>query len=45
MVDIRSAYNILVCESVGKRPLERSRNRWEDNTKVDLIEIEYENVN
>jgi hypothetical protein len=42
MVDIRNAYNVLVCEAVGKRPLERSRYKWEGNIKVDVTEAEYE---
>jgi hypothetical protein len=29
-------YKILVRKSEGKRPLGRSRHRWEDNIKMDL---------
>jgi hypothetical protein len=37
MVEKRNACRILV----GKRPLGRSRRRWEDNIKMDLREIEW----
>jgi hypothetical protein len=36
----RNAYRILGGKSEGKRPLRRSRSRWEDNVKMDLREIE-----
>jgi len=29
----------------GKRPLGRSRRRWEDNIKIDLQEMEYGGMN
>ena len=32
----------LVGTPVGKRPLERPRRRWEDNSKMDLQEVEWE---
>jgi hypothetical protein len=32
----RSVYRVSVEESEGKRPLVRTRPRWEDNTKMDL---------
>jgi hypothetical protein len=32
----RNAYRIFVGKPVGKRPLERSRRRWEDNIKMTL---------
>ena len=35
----RSAFKILTDTSAGKRPLERSRRRWEDNIRKDLKEI------
>jgi hypothetical protein len=35
----RSAYRDLVGRPEGKRPLGRSRRRWEDNIKMDLREI------
>jgi hypothetical protein len=34
-----NAYRILVGKTEGKRPLERSRHRWEDNIRMDLREI------
>jgi hypothetical protein len=35
----RSVYRVLVGRPEDKRPLERSRRRWEDNIKMDLREI------
>jgi hypothetical protein len=35
----RHAYRILVGTPEGKRPLEKSRRRWEDNIRMDLREI------
>jgi hypothetical protein len=35
----RNAYMILVGKPEGKRPLGRSRRRWEDNIRMDLREI------
>jgi len=32
-------YRSLVAKPEGKRPLGRSRSRWEDNSKMDLQEI------
>jgi hypothetical protein len=37
--EMRSAYKILVGKPEGKRPLGRSRRRWEDNIKIYLREI------
>jgi hypothetical protein len=34
-----NAYGILVGEPEGERPLGRPRRRWEDNIRIDLIEI------
>jgi hypothetical protein len=34
--DRRAAYKILVAKPGGKRPLGRSRHRWETNMKIDL---------
>ena len=39
MGEKRGIYRVLVGEPEGKRPLERSRIRWEDNIKLDLKEI------
>jgi hypothetical protein len=39
MGEVRGAYNILDGKAEGRRPLGRSRCRWEDNIKMDLREI------
>jgi hypothetical protein len=36
---MRNSYRIFVGKPEGKRPLERPRNRWEDNITMDLREI------
>jgi hypothetical protein len=36
---MRNEYEVLVGKSEGKRPLGRSRRRWEDNIKIDVWEI------
>jgi hypothetical protein len=41
---VRSAYNILVGRPEGRRPLGRSRRRWETNNKMDLREIAFGDV-
>jgi len=33
------AYRVLVGKPEGKRPLERPRRRWEDNIRMDLLEV------
>jgi hypothetical protein len=35
----RGVYMVLVGRPKGKRPLVRPRRRWEDNIKIDLMEI------
>jgi hypothetical protein len=35
----RGVYRVLVRRAEGKRPLVRPRRRWEDNIKMDLMEI------
>jgi len=35
----RGVYRVLVGKPEGKRPLGRSRRRWEDNIKIDLQEV------
>jgi hypothetical protein len=35
----RVVHSILVGKPKGKRPLWRSRHRWEDNIKIDLQEV------
>jgi len=39
MGERRGPYRVLVGKTVGKRPLERPRRRWEDNIKMDLQEL------
>ncbi|KAJ4436590.1 hypothetical protein ANN_16623 [Periplaneta americana] len=38
----RNAYRLLVGRPEGKRPLGRPRRRWEDNIKMDLREVGYD---
>ncbi|KAJ4449368.1 hypothetical protein ANN_00766 [Periplaneta americana] len=42
MGESRNAYRVLVGRLEGKRPLRRPRRRWEDNIKMDLREVEYD---
>jgi hypothetical protein len=44
MGEVRCAYNILVGMPEGRRPLGRLRRRWEDNIKMDLMEIGFGDV-
>jgi hypothetical protein len=39
MGERRDIYRVLVKKLEGKRPLGRSRHRWEDNIKLDLQEV------
>ena len=39
MGEKRGVYRVLVGKPVGKRPLGRTRRRWEDNIKMDLQEV------
>jgi hypothetical protein len=39
MGEKRSAYRILVGKPEGKRSLERPRHKWDDNIKMDLVEV------
>jgi hypothetical protein len=41
----RCVYRDLVGRPEGKRPLGRPRRRWEDNIKMDLIEIRIDGAN
>jgi hypothetical protein len=41
----RGVYRVLVGNPEGKRPLERPRNRWEDNIKLDLRDIGIDGAN
>jgi hypothetical protein len=40
MGDRRGVYRVLVGKPYGDRPLGRRRRRWEDNSKMDLQEVE-----
>ncbi|KAJ4438518.1 hypothetical protein ANN_14463 [Periplaneta americana] len=42
MGESRNAYRVLVWRPEGKRPLGRPRRRWEDNIKMDLREVGYD---
>ena len=44
MGERRGVYRDLVAKLEGKRPLGRPRCRWEDNTKMDLQEVEREGM-
>jgi hypothetical protein len=35
----RNVYRVLVGKPEGRRPLGRSRRRWEDGIRMDLLEI------
>jgi len=39
MGERRGVYGVLVGKPEGKRPLGRSRRRWEDNIKMDIQEV------
>jgi hypothetical protein len=41
----RGVYRVLVGRPEGKRPTGRPRHRWEDNTKMDIREIEIDGAN
>jgi hypothetical protein len=38
MAEMRNAFNILVAKLEGKRPLGKSRHRWEDIIRMELRE-------
>jgi ribosome biogenesis protein Tsr3 len=40
----RNAYRLLVGKPEGKRPLGRPRRRWVDNIGMDLVEVEWGDV-
>ncbi|KAJ4448734.1 hypothetical protein ANN_00125 [Periplaneta americana] len=42
MGESRNAFRVLVGRPEGKRPLGRPRRRWEDNIKMDLREVGYD---
>jgi hypothetical protein len=41
---MRNAYKILIGKREGKRQFRRLRHRWEDNTRMNLTEIGWEDV-
>jgi hypothetical protein len=41
----RGIYRVFVGRPEGKRPLGRPRRRWEDNIKIDLVEIGMDGTN
>jgi hypothetical protein len=41
----RGLYRVLVGKPEGKRPLGRSRRRWDDNIEMDLREIGIDGAN
>jgi hypothetical protein len=44
MEERRGAYRALVGKPEGRRPLGRPRHRWEDNIKMDLLEVGWEST-
>jgi hypothetical protein len=45
MGEVRGFYRVLVGKPEGKRPLGRTRLRWDDNIKLDLREIGIDGAN
>jgi hypothetical protein len=41
---MRNSYKILVGKPEGERPLDRSRHRWKDNIKMELIQTGCEDM-
>jgi hypothetical protein len=39
MEESRNSYSVFVGKPKGKRPLEITRRRWQDNIKMDVTEI------
>jgi hypothetical protein len=44
MGEMKYAYSSLIGNPEWKRPLGRPRRRWEDNIRIDLREVGWENV-
>jgi hypothetical protein len=44
MGEIRVVYRVLMGKPEEKRPHGRPRCRWEDNIKMDLLEVRFEGV-
>jgi len=45
MGEVRNAYKVLVGKPEGKRPLGRSKHKWENNIGMDIWELGYEIMN
>jgi hypothetical protein len=45
MVERRNGHSLLVGKRKGRRPLGRSRRRWVDNIRIDLVEVGWGDVN
>ena len=41
-VESRGAYRVLLGKPEERRPLGRPRLRWEDNIKLDVVDVEWE---
>jgi hypothetical protein len=41
---MRNAYSVLVGKPEGKRPLGRTRSKWKDNCRTDLMKIGWKGV-
>jgi hypothetical protein len=39
MGERKGVYGVLVGKPEGRRPLARPRHKWEDNSKMDLLEV------
>jgi len=44
MGEMRNAFKILVRKIGGMKPLRRPRDRWEDNIRMDVREVGWEDV-
>jgi hypothetical protein len=44
MGEKRNAYRLLVGKREGRRPLGRSRRRWVDNIRMDVVEVGWGDV-
>jgi hypothetical protein len=44
MGENRNAYRLLLRKPGGKRPLGRTRRRWMDNIRMDLVEVVWGDV-
>jgi hypothetical protein len=44
MGEKRNAYRLLVGKPEGRRPLGRTRRMWLDNIRMDLVEVEWGDV-